>query len=288
LTFWRNTLIPCADTVYLLSGSVFPYTMPFDLIQTIKSLASPEKRVNWTVVHNNCTVNAYTDTALDHLYEHWLNYNIPYKTELLVPILLRQTVASQIDGIPVMKDYQANMINQPDGHIDVHNISQETAERNRLVAKLKVENITPTQEITLKRWIAWTLLAAEHNWPDHGRKNKQWWDDFTLEDAEKYARGRAFISIIRKIRNAKRKPIIFAYSVFHQQWAAHVLTFYEITKQKGSPATRLQKYSLRCRRRNNSRRKTSYEKEKHPSDGNNTRRNRRRSYIRHPHWSNRS
>jgi hypothetical protein len=148
LTFWRNTLIPCADTVYLLSGSVFPYTMPFDLIQTIKSLASPEKRTNWTVVHNNRTVNAYTDTALDHLYEHWLDYDIPYKTELLVPILLCRTAASQIDGIPVMEDYQADMIDQPDGHIDVHSISQETAERNRLVAKLKVENITPTQEIT--------------------------------------------------------------------------------------------------------------------------------------------
>jgi hypothetical protein len=111
--------------------------MRFDVIQTIKSLASPEKRARWTVVFRNRTINAYTDTALDHLYDHWLDYDVGYKTELLVPILLRRTAASAIDGVPVVKDYQADLIDQPNGYIDIRTISQETAQRNKLVAKLR-------------------------------------------------------------------------------------------------------------------------------------------------------
>jgi hypothetical protein len=120
LTFWRNTLVPRADAVYLLSGSVFPHTMRFDVVQTIKSLASPEKRAQWTVVVDNRTVHrVYTDAALDHLYEHWPEYSVAYKTNLLVPILLRRTAASKIDGVPVMRDHQADMINKRDGQIDI-------------------------------------------------------------------------------------------------------------------------------------------------------------------------
>jgi hypothetical protein len=61
-------------------------------------------------------------------------------------------------------------------------------ERNALVAKLRDNNATPTQEMTLKRWVAWTPQAAERRWPEGGRDNRQWLDRFTLEDAREYSR----------------------------------------------------------------------------------------------------
>src|SRR5438045_9515132 len=47
LNFFRSNLLPRADAVFLVSGTPFVGRMQFDVIETIKSLATPKRRATW-------------------------------------------------------------------------------------------------------------------------------------------------------------------------------------------------------------------------------------------------
>jgi hypothetical protein len=226
LMFYRETLLPKAKAVYLLSGTPFPHKMQFDLIETLKSLATPERREQWTVkVAEGIEVKDYTDAALAKLKSDWQDIPAAHKTQMLVPLMIRRTAKSKINGQPVLEDFVGKMVEVNDGEIYLAEMSDEIVEREAILDQLVGPgNTNRINRFCVSRWLAWTPWLVEHSWVELGRDNPTWWDDFTLMDAERYARGRRLVRILERMKSNGDRPLIFAYAVFHQQFAARVLS----------------------------------------------------------------
>ena len=78
LAFLRTTLLPRAQAVYLLSDTPFVGNMNFDMIETVKSLATSPRCVKWTLRFHDENRNqegkpgaCYMDEALQNLFKNW-------------------------------------------------------------------------------------------------------------------------------------------------------------------------------------------------------------------------
>jgi len=227
LRFLRLNLLPRAEAVFLLSGTPFPGKIQFDLIQTIKSLASPARRARWSVKlkddDNHIASFLYTDNELLKLDQEWNAIPSQIKPQMLVPILLRRTSKTTIDEEKVLPDYLDMLVGEDDGEIPLTDIKDEVAKREVILNRVSVAGATSTDRYTLARWLAWTSWVINHDWNKRGRNDISWWDNFTLDNAREFERGRRLVGMLEKMKRTQRKPIIFAHAVFHQQLAAHVL-----------------------------------------------------------------
>ena len=102
LTFFRTTLLDRSHSVFLLSGTPFVGTMCDDMIETIKSLATPALRSKWCVKFSTNTEPSYcyTDERLEELRKRWDSTPAEQKTEMLAPLLLMRTALTEMDGAP--------------------------------------------------------------------------------------------------------------------------------------------------------------------------------------------
>jgi hypothetical protein len=200
LHFYRTRLLPKADAVYLLSGTPFPGQMRFDFIETIKSLACSARREKWSIKFSNEDEPSfcYSDEALKALDEKWVETPMDKKAQMLVPILLRRTGTSLIDKEPVMVNYMAMLHEVDDGDILVKDIYEEMTVRNAILDRLFTEKRSSTDRYTLGRWLAWTSQVTKRDWSNSGRNNPRWWDNFTLEDASEFERGRRLVQILKR------------------------------------------------------------------------------------------
>ena len=128
LTEFRSFLAPKAQAVYFLSGTPFKGDLHFDVVETIKSLAPAGRRGTWT---GNVTpdgqnaqvpVNAYTDEALRNLYVDWDRIPSEYKSQVFLPIMLRRTPQTSIEGKPGISNYLALLVEMKEGNIDISTI----------------------------------------------------------------------------------------------------------------------------------------------------------------------
>jgi hypothetical protein len=228
LSFFRNELLPRASAVYLLSGTPFVGSMSFDMIETIKSLAMPARRKSWVIRHedNQQSHGMYSDEALLNLTQNWESVSSKEKTMLLVPILLRRTADTEIDGQRIMPNFLAMLVEDSVGEIQHSQIMTEMQERELLLSRFLRDKSQHggTQRYTLARWMSYSSWAITKNWGISGREDVNWWNGFGLKDAEEYERGRRLVAILKSYKREGKKPIIFAHAIFHQQFASMVLS----------------------------------------------------------------
>ena len=219
--------------VFLLSGTPFVGKMCFDMIETIKSLTAPSRRSRWCVkFHDQEETDAepsycYTDEKLEELRRQWDSTAAKQKTEMLAPLLLMRTALTEIDGVPIMPNYLAQLVENKGGEIPYKAIEQEINYRKQLIAKYAPK---PTKDdpkrgansYVLGRWLSYSPWLLERGWIRLGRDDVDWWKGFSLADATRFERGRHLYELLEGWRRVGKKPIVFATAVFHQQFAAQV------------------------------------------------------------------
>jgi hypothetical protein len=225
LSEFRNFTMPKAQAVYFLSGTPFKGDLRFDIVETIKSLATPTRRSAWTVKITPSgepadePVNAYNDGALRSLYMKWESVPVEYKSQLLLPIMLRRTPQTTIEGKAVITDYLSLLIEMPEGRIDVRTLRNEMGDRDMMVREAGWGGST---KYLNGRLLAYSSLFLRRNWEAQGRRDPSWWDGFTLRDAEEFERGRRLVKVLKELKQRGYRPMVFAQYVFQQQFAARV------------------------------------------------------------------
>lgn len=230
LNFLRSNLSPRADAVFFLSGTPFVGCMQFDVIETIKSLATPTRRAVWKAQLNmnpdrqeTTAVCCYTDEWLRRLDKQWKDTSHLVKTQMLFPILLIRTPNTLIDGKPIMEDFMAKMKEKPDGDITYDAaLVLEIQKREKLLDEYEMAGASKITRYTYGRWTAYSSHVVMCDWNFRGRENPSWWDNFTIADAREFERGRRLVQILESYKRSGKKTIVFASAIFHQQFAAHV------------------------------------------------------------------
>jgi len=219
LSFWRDRLLPKVDAVFGLSGTLIMTDPRWDLCESIKSIASQERRSMW--LDTECGTDRYTDAALRTLYHDWANVAVGKKQALLIPIILRRDESTMIDGKPAMENYRNRLI-MVSAALESSNIERnnERSQRGWMLNELQRDNAT--HRIVIGRWLAWTPWFYLRDWPNNGRRSRSWWDGFKLKDARQYARGRKLVEVLKQIKREGGKPIVFASYVFLLEFAAKV------------------------------------------------------------------
>jgi len=226
--------------------------MRFDFIETIKSLSSATRRSKWTLRFRDEMTNeeseptaCYTDDALKKLSDDWDNVSSLVKTQMLVPILLLRTSDTLIDGERIMFNYLERLVELKDGEISYAQIENEIGRRETILNE-HVQRVGGTTRYALGRWLSYSSWVIKKGWNTHGREDTHWWDGFTLDDAREFERGRCLVDMLNGRRNAGQKTIIFAFAIFHQQFAAKVMRFQVKAHTTGVTITRFPKRCVHC------------------------------------------
>jgi hypothetical protein len=138
-----------------------------------------------------------------------------------------QIALTEIDSVPIMPNYLAQLVENNDGEIPRKAIEQEIIYRKQLIAK-HVPNTTQdhlnrgANPYVLGRWLSYSPWLFERDWIRLGRDNIDWWKGFSLTDATRFERGKNLHKLLEGWRRIGKKPIVFATAVFHQQFAAQV------------------------------------------------------------------
>ena len=224
----RSLLVPRAQAVFFLTGTPFKGNVCWDFIETIRSLGSANCRDKWIT---NLSLDpddpskqepsyAYTDEALRSLRNTWNHVPPIAKAQMLIPIMIRRTPNSRIDGTTVVEDYFARLVRVGEGDINIESLGDEMRRRDTILHGL---GLGGTKRFNVARCLAWSKCYVTRNWELYGQSDPDWWRTFTLRDACEYKRGKTLVAILRKWRSDGYRPIIFAHSVFHQQFASRVL-----------------------------------------------------------------
>jgi hypothetical protein len=220
---FRHRLVPKARAVFFLSGTPFKGDMCWDLVETIKSLATDQRRQGWsTKIGPTETVSTqfpYCDEALSRLSKTWAKVPDRDKTQMLVPIMIRRTPKTILEGHSIIRDYMGMLKYLPVGEINIASLSTEMSARQQLM----VEYSVPSKDrLSKMRSLAYTPKYLTRYWEGTGRTDLRWWDGFTVENACEFRRGRTLYQVLRDWRTQGFKPLVFAYGVFQQQFAARV------------------------------------------------------------------
>ena len=119
----------------------------------------------------------------------------------------------------------------PDGEIKLSDLATEIPIRKQLLEEyLRGLPCTQLHSRYVGAWcLSYSSRYTRKRWPETGR-TQGWWDDFTLQDAMEYERGRRLVKILREAKRAGKKPLILTYYQFHQQLAAKVLSCFFFSK----------------------------------------------------------
>ena len=220
LSVYRNYLVPKADAVFLLSGTPFKGDMNFDLPETIKSLAPNSRRAKWNVQMGDEDVqffhSAYSDDELDRLRNGWKTFTSLHKSRILVPIMIRRTSRTEIDGRRVSEDWLSKLIYLDTGRIQKKDMLEEMQKRETMVTgRLK-------DRVYSARCLSYSSQYFTRDWRGSGQKDCSWWDSFTVAHAMEFERGRILVKLLKDWKTRGMKPMIFAHSRFHQQFAGRV------------------------------------------------------------------
>ena len=142
---------------------------------------------------------------------------------MLVPILLLRTSDTEIDGQRIMPNYMQRLVEVDDGEIAYQMIRQEVFQRERLLSAHLDDVDGGPNRYTLARWLSYSSWVINKNWNRY-REDPCWWDNFTLRDAMEFERGRRLVELLKARKAQGKKTIVFAHAVFHQQFAARVIS----------------------------------------------------------------
>jgi len=227
--------------------------MRFDFIETIKSLSTATRRSKWMLRFRDERTNeeseptaCYTDDALKKLSDDWDNVSPLIKTQMLVPILLLRTSDTLIDGERIMLNYLERLVELKDGEILYTQIMNEIEKRERILNEHFQRMGGGTTRYILGRWLSYSSWVIRREWNTCGHDDPHWWDGFSLDDACEFERGRCLVEMLKSRRNAGKKTIIFAFVVFHQQFAARVVPFQAPAHMTGVTITPFQKCCIHC------------------------------------------
>ena len=208
-----------------MSGTPFKGDLCFDVVETIKSLAPAGRRGTWTVnvtcdgQNARVPINAYTDEALRNLYVNWDRIPSEYKWQVLLPIMLRRTPQTSIEGKPVIPDYLALLVEMKEGNIDISMIRNEMVVHENMVREAGWEGVTKYMN---GRLLSYSFHFVTRQWETLGRRNPSWWDGFSLSDAQEFERGQRLVKVLCMLKERGYRPMVFALYVFQQQFAAKV------------------------------------------------------------------
>jgi len=223
LSLYRTVLIQKAEAVFLLSGTPFKGDMNFDLPETIKSLAPDARRLKWTVSVNDDDVQsslaAYGDSELDKLRNGWKTFTSQHKSRMLIPIMIRRTSRTEIDGVRISENWLSKLLYLGAGRIAKNDLMSEMEKRERLVSEWVVGPMK--DKVYEARCVSYSSRYITHDWRN-GHRDPSWWDSFSLTDAREFKRGQVLVGLLQDWKKRGMKPMIFAYSRFHQQFAARV------------------------------------------------------------------
>jgi len=122
-----------------------------------------------------------------------------------------------------MEDFMAKMKEKVDGDVAYDDaLVLEIQKRERLLDEHEAAGASKIIRYTYSRWIAYSSQVITRNWKSRGREDSSWWNEFTLEQACEFARGRRLVQILESNKRTGRRTIVFATAVFHQQFASHV------------------------------------------------------------------
>jgi len=254
LLYLRNNLLHRAKAVYQLSGTPFMGKIKWDYIEMLKSLATSNKRSKWSTILDDKDKQAidyeagYDDERLAALEGRWDATPAVVKSKLLIPVMLRRTLQTVIDGKPVVdKDYFKDMVVDRSGEINVEEIQDEIKHRNLLLDRtIGKDPQSKCDRYVIARYLAWTTKVLTYDWRANGKKDKNWWSEFTIADAEEFERGRRLVRMLKSLKARGKKPIVFAYYSMHQQFAARVLQSFLRWLIVGPPVTWIREDRLYC------------------------------------------
>src|SRR5271156_1127097 len=72
------------------------------------------------------------------------------------------------------------------------------------------------------RCLSYSSQYFTRDWRGSGQKDCSWWDSFTVAHAMEFERGRILVKLLKDWKTRGMKPMIFAHSRFHQQFAGRV------------------------------------------------------------------
>jgi len=246
LTCLRDHLLRRSSATWHLSGTVFPGDANFDLPQTIMSLATNEQRQTWAVdltpkypttineagqevldereeevIKQLSTLN-YSDEGLLRLRTEWLTILPAVKSRFLVPIMIRRTGESKIDGKALCIDWMSNARYDMNGEISLTTLAPEIQRRTDVIRNSNTQYLAAPNRMLVRRLVAYSSKAIEITKIKSKNKLRAAWESFTLRDASEFERGRRLIKILSELRSRGLKPIIFAAWQLHLQFAARV------------------------------------------------------------------
>ena len=172
----------------------------FDVIKTIKSLATPKRRATQKAPlkmgpdsQETRATHCYADEWLQKLDGEWVKISHLVKTQMLVPILLTQTLSILIDGNPIIEDFMVKMKEKVDADIAYDNAF--VLETQKRVFLLDEHEAAGASKIIRYTYARWTAYLSQADWKYPGWEDSSWWDEFTIEHAREVARRRRLIGV---------------------------------------------------------------------------------------------
>ena len=166
----------------------------------------------------------YSDEALQKPTEDWKLVDPTVKMQMLVPLLMLRTADTIINGQPIMPNYMGNLAKVSDGEITQEQITEEMKFRTEMLDAYLWEQSKGPNRYVLARWLSYSSWVLSRQWNSEGRENVAWWNGFDMKEVKEFERGRRLVKMLDEWKQEGKRIIIFARAVFHQQYAAQVLS----------------------------------------------------------------
>ena len=217
-----------ANSVFLLTGTPYTTDVKFDVERVLQAIASEDVRANWGP--------EYTDEGMRELLRPWQHKGMRKAepalglrndeiakgiAQKLALYTLRRDENSRIRGAPAMYDFlkDCRRMEEPLHH----------GEDGKEVAELRaIYEATWRHPGTLSMHFNEKMRCLSYakryqGWVSKGG-TKQWWEDFTLEEAAELIRPRRLIQILEEAKQGGHKVVIFVHRVFLLELACKVLS----------------------------------------------------------------
>jgi hypothetical protein len=121
-----------------------------------------------------------------------------------------------------MPDFLGMLVEEKAGDIQHEVLVGEIHKRETILNHHYGSGIAKTDRYVLARWLSYSSWVITHEWSKKGTTDPKWWDGFSLREACEFERGRCLVDWLKSKKALGKKPIVVAYAVFHQQFAAQV------------------------------------------------------------------
>ena len=224
---WYRLLHQTSST-YVITGTPFYTKISWDFKQITKAAGVNQVREKWG--------EYASDDGLEKLFEEWSeDIKDPQKdiavyekqqaqfkraAESFAQYTIRRDKKSMIDGKPVIEDYLGQCVR----HIEPLTADPKEQDKQATLYKKHYGGIrTDANRNHTMRCLTWCHRYVF--WAENRGANKEWWDDFTLEEAQECLRTRVLVDKIVEGTKAKAGVVLFCQTHFHIQLCMKVIPY---------------------------------------------------------------